>query len=82
MTRLIGLWQRRCFKSECENSHADRRSLYVVWDMKAGDVMTKENLRAIRPGIGLPTKYLGQVLGKTVKQDVKRGTALSWGMMG
>lgn len=55
-----------------------RRSLYIVKDLKAGDVLTKENIRAIRPGLGLPTKYLEQVLGKTVKQDVKRGTALRW----
>lgn len=59
-----------------------RRSLYVVQDIKAGDVLTKENVRAIRPGLGLPTKYLGEVLGKTVSQDVKRGTALGWGMLG
>jgi pseudaminic acid synthase len=55
-----------------------RRSLYVVTDLKAGDVLTQDNVRAIRPGLGLATKYLGQVIGKTVKQDVKRGTALDW----
>jgi pseudaminic acid synthase len=55
-----------------------RRSLYVVQDLKAGDVLTKHNVRAIRPGLGLPTKYLGMVLGKAVKQAVKCGTALSW----
>jgi N-acetylneuraminate synthase len=55
-----------------------RRSLYVVQDLKAGDVLTKENIRSIRPGLGLPTKYLEQVLGKTLKRDVKRGTALGW----
>jgi len=59
-----------------------RRSLYVVKDIKAGDVLTKENVRAIRPGLGLSTKYLEKVLGKTVSQDVKRGTALGWGMLG
>lgn len=59
-----------------------RRSLYVVQDIKAGDVLTKENVRAIRPGLGLPTKYLEEVLGKTVSQDVKRGTALGWGILG
>jgi len=57
-----------------------RRSLYIVHDIKAGDVLTHENVRAIRPGLGLPTKYLEQVLGKTVKQDVKRGTALDWSL--
>ncbi len=59
-----------------------RRSLYVVQDLKTGDVLTKENLRAIRPGLGLPTKYLEVVLGKTVKQDTKRGTALTWELLG
>ena len=55
-----------------------RRSLYVVQDLKAGDVLTRENLRAIRPGLGLPTKYLEELLGKKVNQDVMRGTAIGW----
>ena len=59
-----------------------RRSLYVVQDLKAGDVLTQENVRAIRPGLGLPTKYLEQILGRAVNQDVKRGTALGWGLLG
>ena len=58
-----------------------RRSLYVVKDLQAGEKLTAENVRAIRPGLGLSTKYLEQVLGKTVKQSVARGTALSWDMM-
>jgi pseudaminic acid synthase len=58
-----------------------RRSLYIVNDLKAGDVLTAENVRAIRPGLGLPTKYLEQVLGKKVKHDVKRGTGLSWNLL-
>lgn len=65
-----------------EKSLQYRRSLYVVQDLKTGDVLTQENLRAIRPGLGLPTKYLEQVLGKSVNQDVKRGTALGWGLLG
>jgi N-acetylneuraminate synthase len=59
-----------------------RRSLYVVQDLKAGDVLTKDNIRAIRPGLGLSTKYLDVVLGKTVKQNVKRGTGLAWDLLG
>lgn len=59
-----------------------RRSLYVVQDLKAGDVLNTENVRAIRPGLGLPTKYLEFVLGKIVKQNVKRGTALGWNLLG
>jgi pseudaminic acid synthase len=58
-----------------------RRSLYVVQDLKAGDVLTKENVRAIRPGLGLATKYLDVVLGKMVSLDVQRGTALGWGLI-
>ena len=58
-----------------------RRSLYVVQDMAAGDHLTRDNLRAIRPGHGLPTKYLHVALGKTIKSDVKRGTALNWDMI-
>lgn len=58
-----------------------RRSLYIVEDMKAGDVITKENMRSIRPGLGLPPKYYDILLGKKVKCDVKRGTALSWDMI-
>jgi N-acetylneuraminate synthase len=59
-----------------------RRSLYVVKDIQAGEVLTSENIRAIRPGWGLPTKYLETVLGKRARQYVKRGTALSWDILG
>lgn len=58
-----------------------RRSLYVVQDMSVGDILTEENLRAIRPGFGLPTKYLELMLGKKVKRNIKRGTALSWDLV-
>lgn len=58
-----------------------RRSLYVVKDLKAGDILTKDNVRAIRPGLGLPTKYMDLVIGKIVKKNVTRGTALSWGLL-
>ena len=57
-----------------------RRSLYVVKDLQAGDVLTRDNVRAIRPGLGLPTKYIEQVLGKVVKHAVSRGTAVGWDM--
>jgi len=58
-----------------------RRSLYIVKDLKAGDILTKENVRAIRPGLGLPPKHLNQVLGKKIKSSVKRGTALAWSLL-
>ena len=59
-----------------------RRSLYVVQNLKAEDILTRDNVRAIRPGLGLPPKHLDQVLGMRVRQDVKRGTALGWGLLG
>jgi pseudaminic acid synthase len=58
-----------------------RRSLYVVSDLKAGDVLTRDKVRAIRPGLGLPTKYMDQVVGRVVRRDVVRGTALTWDVL-
>lgn len=62
-------------------SLAFRRSLYVVKDLLAGEVITEENVRAIRPGFGLAPKYLDIVMGKKLKKDVKQGTALSWDLV-
>lgn len=59
-----------------------RRSLYVVKDIKAGEMLTHENLRAIRPGYGLPPKYLPTLLGRHIARDVKTGTAMSWDLLG
>ena len=64
-----------------KNSVKSRRSLYVVKDMKAGEAFTKENLKAIRPGLGLPPKYYDILLGKKVKRDVKKGTPVSWDLI-
>jgi pseudaminic acid synthase len=55
-----------------------RRSLYVVQDLKLGDVLTKVNVRAIRPGLGMPPKFFDIVLGKKVARDLEKGTPLSW----
>ncbi|MBU5615103.1 pseudaminic acid synthase [Geomonas azotofigens] len=59
-----------------------RRSLYVVEDVKAGEPFTEKNVRAIRPGNGLPTKYLGTFLGKRAATDIRRGTPLSFDLLG
>lgn len=59
-----------------------RRSLYVAQDMKAGDQLTPQNLRAVRPGFGLPPKYYDTLLGRRVGRDVKRGTPASWELLG
>ncbi|SFL89631.1 N-acetylneuraminate synthase [Paenibacillus sp. 1_12] len=58
-----------------------RRSLYICKDMKAGDMFTEKNLRAIRPGFGLPPKYLYQLMGKVVKSDVSIGTPVTWDLV-
>lgn len=63
-------------------STAGRRSLYIVKDMKAGDILNEDNMRSIRPGKGLSPKYYEMVLGKSVNQDIKRGTGLFWDMIG
>jgi pseudaminic acid synthase len=64
-----------------EASLKHRRSLYIVKDLKKGEELTRENVRAIRPGAGLPPKYLDQIVGKAVKNDVKKGTPLSWDVL-
>lgn len=58
-----------------------RRSLYIVEDMKKGEILTEKNLRSIRPGLGLPPKYYETLLGKAVNKDVKRGTAMNWDLV-
>jgi N-acetylneuraminate synthase len=58
-----------------------RRSLYVAEDMKAGEAFTPRNLRAIRPGFGLPPKYIDVLMGKSVKRDVRKGTRVTWDLL-
>lgn len=64
-----------------KKSKVFRRSLYVSKDMKAGEVFTTENVRAIRPGLGLPPKYLDSLLGLAVRKDIKAGTPLSFDLL-
>ena len=54
-----------------------RRSIYVTKDIKAGDMLTSENLRCVRPGMGLPPKYYDLLIGRRVNQDVRKGTPMS-----
>lgn len=53
------------------------RSLYVAEDMKAGDIITEQNVRSVRPGYGLAPKYLPEILGKRVNRDLKKGERMS-----
>jgi N-acetylneuraminate synthase len=55
-----------------------RRSIYVVRDVAAGEELTRENVRSIRPGHGLPPKHLPEVLGRKASRDLKRGEPLDW----
>lgn len=55
-----------------------RRSLYIVKPVKAGELLTRDNVRAIRPGYGLPPKHLEQLLGCRVVKDAGAGTPLAW----
>jgi N-acetylneuraminate synthase len=64
-----------------EASRVFRRSLFVVQDMKKGEVFTPVNVRSIRPGFGLHTRHLEEVLGKRAVRDVDRGTPLSWDLV-
>lgn len=58
-----------------------RRSLYIVDDMEIDEQFTPDNLRAIRPGHGLPPKYYEMLLGRRVTQPVKKGTPVSWDLL-
>jgi len=64
-----------------EASRVFRRSLFVVQDVKRGETFTAVNVRSIRPGYGLHTRHLDEVLGKRAVRDVERGTPLSWDLV-
>lgn len=61
-----------------ELEHGGSRSLFVVKDIKAGEILTPENIRSIRPGDGLHTKYYEEILGKAAVADLTKGTPLKW----
>jgi pseudaminic acid synthase len=58
-----------------------RRSLYIAQDMKAGNIFTPDNLKSVRPGLGLPPKYYDVILGKKVNRDVRQGTPVNWDLL-
>lgn len=61
-----------------KGSRSASRSLYVVEDMKSGDLITENNVRSVRPGFGLHPQYLKQLLGKRVNQNLEKGTRMDW----
>ena len=64
-----------------EKSRLYKRSLYVARDIAAGEAFTPENLRVVRPGLGLPPRYYEQLLGKPARQALQAGTPLTWEML-
>jgi N-acetylneuraminate synthase len=62
-------------------SRVFRRSLFVVKDIQAGEAFTPEHIRSIRPGYGLHTRHLDEVLGRRAARDIARGTPLEWAMI-
>lgn len=62
-------------------SHVFRRSLFVVKNMGAGERFSVENVRSIRPGYGLHTRHLKNIVGKSARKDIDRGTPLSWNLV-
>ncbi|KQL48732.1 pseudaminic acid synthase [Brevibacillus choshinensis] len=90
--RLLALESERAWKSiggisygpgqNDQKSLQYRRSLYIVQDLREGDMITEETVKAIRPGLGLPPKFYETLLGKRVNRHVKKGTPASWDLFG
>lgn len=64
-----------------KKSRTFARSLFVVEDIRAGEIFTEENVRSIRPSHGLQPKYLKEILGKKAAKDIEKGMPLSWDMI-
>lgn len=78
--KSLGQIDYRPKSSEIENIKF-RRSLYFVKNMKAGELISYENVRSIRPGFGLPPKELDKIIGKQILVDVKYGTPVAWDLI-
>ncbi|NLM05913.1 MAG: pseudaminic acid synthase [Tissierellia bacterium] len=62
-------------------SREHSRSLYVSTDVKKGDIITRKNVRSVRPGFGMATKHIDEILGKKFRNDYKMGTRMKWNMV-
>jgi N-acetylneuraminate synthase len=62
-------------------SRVFRRSLFVTQDVKAGEQFSDQNVRVIRPGYGLHSRHLPEILGRRAARDVQRGTPLTWDLV-
>ncbi len=70
--KVLGISSFKLSKAS-EAGRRDARSLYICKDMKAGDIITEQNVRSVRPGYGLSPKYLPEIIGKRVNRDLKKG---------
>ena len=68
-------------KSSEQGNVKFRRSLYFVKDLKAGQKITEADISRVRPGFGLPPKHFDELLGRALKQDITRGTAVQWNLL-
>ncbi len=68
-------------KSSEEGNVKFRRSLYFVKDIKAGDIITADHVKSIRPGYGIAPKHLDEIIGRAVVQNISRGTAISFDLL-
>ena len=66
---------------EEQASRVFRRSLFVVRDVRAGELFTRDNVRSIRPGHGMAPRYFDTVIGRRAAQDIEKGTPLSWDLL-
>ncbi|MGL5574110.1 MAG: pseudaminic acid synthase [Sarcina sp.] len=64
-----------------KNSREHSRSLFVVKDVKEGEIFTNENVKSIRPGFGIATKYINDIIGKKAKCDIEKGTPVKWNLV-
>ena len=64
-----------------KESRAYRRSLFVVNDIKKGNIFSEENVRSVRPANGLEPKYINRILGKRAKFNIKKGTPIQWDLI-
>ena len=78
--KTLGIIKYDGVKSESK-SKTFRRSLFVVKDMKEGELFSSENVKSIRPAHGLHTKYYENILGKKARKDIEFGTPLSWDLI-
>lgn len=76
--KAIGKTSYRLERKASKLSKLASRSLFVVENVKKGDVITKANVRSVRPGYGMHPKYFEEILGKTFTKDVEKGEPLNW----